>query len=196
MLTVGITGGIGSGKSVVCRIFKSLGIAVYDADETAKRIMQNNESVKQQLKVALGNVYDDNGQLNRKKVADLIFQNNDLLTTVNNIVHPMVIADSAQWEQQVISPYSIRESAILFESGTNKGMDKIILVDAPEELRIERIAQRDQRTAEEIRLIINKQWSSDKKKELSDYIIINDDKHALLPQVLNLHQLFLSLAKF
>ncbi len=195
MLKVGITGGIGSGKSVVCRIFKLLGIPVYNADEAAKKLMQNDQSVKQQLTLALGNVYDSQGQLDRKKVAELIFHNHELLNAVNNIVHPAVIADYVEWEQQIKTPYCIRESAILFESGTNKDLDKIILVDAPEELRIERIMQRDHRTREEINLILQKQWSADKKKELSDYVIINDGQQALLPQVLNLHQHFMNVAK-
>lgn len=195
MLKAGITGGIGSGKSVVCRIFNSLGIPVYNADEAAKKLMQYDESVKQQLKIVLGDVYDESGELNRKRVAELIFQNRSLLIAINNIVHPAVIADYAEWEQQVQAPYCIREAAILFESGSNKGLDKIILVDAPEEIRVQRIMQRDHRTREEIEAIMKQQWSSEKKKELSDYVIMNDEKQALLPQVLNLHQLFMSIEK-
>ena len=194
MLRVGITGGIGSGKSVVCRIFNSLGIPVYNADDAAKNIMQQDENVKQELKTLLGNIYDDDGTLNRKKVAAHIFNNNQLLAAINSIVHPAVVADSVQWEQKVTTHYFIRESAILFESGTNNRLDKIILVEAPEELRIQRIIQRDQRTREQIQLIINQQWSTEKKKKLSDYTIINDDHHALFPQVLNLHQIFTALA--
>ncbi len=193
MLRVGITGGIGSGKSIVCRIFSSLGIPVYNADDAAKKIMQHDESVKQKLKLVLGNVYDDAGNLERKKIANLIFHNRELLTAINNIVHPAVIADSIDWEQTVTTNYFIRESAILFESGTYKNLDKIILVDAPDNLRIERTMKRDNRTMEEVLSIINQQWSAEKKKTLADYVIINDDKHALLPQVLNLHQQFITI---
>ncbi len=194
MLKIGITGGIGSGKTVVCRIFSSLGIPVYNADDAAKNIMQTDANVKQELQTVLGNVYDAEGKLDRKKVAERIFNNNELLATINSIVHPAVIADYINWEQQVETAYCIRESAILFESGTNKGLDKIILVTAPEELRIQRIMHRDKRTREQVELIIKQQWSEEKKKSLSDYVIINDDVQALLPQVVDLHQLFMTLA--
>jgi len=194
MFKVGITGGIGSGKTIVCRIFSSLDVPVYNADDAAKNIMQHDENIKQELKTLLGNVYDEEGQLNRKKVADIIFKNPTLLAAINNIVHPAVVAHAIEWEQQLNTPYFIRESAILFESGTNKNLDKIILVDAPEAIRIERVLQRDNRSREEIQSIINQQWSTDKKKELADYIIVNDNQQALLPQIVHLHQLFLALA--
>lgn len=191
MLKVGITGGIGSGKTTVCRVFQSLGVPVYNADDAAKTLMATDENVKSRLITVLGNVYEIDGNLNRKRIAELVFNDPQLLEAINNIVHPAVIADYAEWESTHFhSVYCIRESAILFESGTHKGLDKIILVSAPERLRLQRIIARDQRTEEQIKSIMRQQWSDDEKHKLSDHVIVNDDVLAVLPQVLNLHQLF------
>jgi dephospho-CoA kinase len=189
MLKIGITGGIGSGKSTVCRIFEQKKIPVYNADLAAKRIMNDNETVKRLLTEVFGNIYI-NDQLDRNKLSSIIFNSENALEKVNAIVHPAVIEDYKKWETMLQAPYLLRESAILFESGTDKGLDYIIVVTAPETLRIKRITERDGKSEQDVNKIIASQMSEEEKKTRADYIIINDGLKPLLPQVWKLHDQF------
>lgn len=192
MKKIGVTGGIGSGKSMVCHLFSLNGIPVYSADDAAKRLMQYHEPLKQELIANFGNIYNEQGELLRQVLAEKVFNNPVELQKVNSIVHPFVIADYNDWENSKTSPYIIRESAILFESGTNKGLDSVVTVTAPVELRIARTMMRDGRSREQIISIIEKQTSDEFKVAKSDYTIVNDDKQAVLPQVWKLHSIFVN----
>lgn len=194
MLKVGITGGIGSGKSVVCKIFSSMGIPVYDADKEARELADKDEAIKAKIKKGFGaNFYDASGKLDRKKMALEVFNNKAALEKLNSIVHPAVIKHSEEWiKRQKDISYVIREAAILFESGTYKGLDKIITVTAPEEIRIKRVMQRDNKSRDEILSVIKNQWSDREKIKHAHFVIINDEKKMVLPQVLLIHEKLLS----
>lgn len=191
MKKVGITGGIGSGKSIVCQIFRLLGIPVYSADAHAKRLMQESPALRKALIKTFGeNVYKTDGALDRQYLAGIVFHDAAKLDQLNQLVHPAVVEDYAQWVLQFPNaPYTLREAAILYESGTWKDLDAVLLVDAPEELRIKRVMTRDGRKEAEIRAIISRQWTSEKKKEYANYIIENDETHMVIPRVLEIHQL-------
>lgn len=193
MRKIGITGGIGSGKSIVCDIFSTLGIKVYNADDRAKAIMETNIRVKNELIKAFGErIYGDCG-LNRKLLAEMVFQAPDKLETVNAIVHPVVFEDYQQWAAKHNHEiYTIKEAAILFESGANKDLDKTILVYSDTETRIRRVMLRDNVGKEKVLERIQNQMSDDEKLKLSNYVIYNDNNHSLIKQVLLLHQLFIS----
>jgi dephospho-CoA kinase len=190
MIKVGITGGIGSGKSVVCRIFSLLGAPVYNADESAKRLMETDENVKRKLTEAFGNIYNKDGLPDRKKIGDIVFKDPEKLQLINSIIHPFVLEDYAGWEKKQEAAYVIKESAILFESGTDKALDHIVTVSAPEEKRRHRIIRRDNRSEEQVNEIIRRQLPEEEKIKRSDFTIVNDDATALLPQVWKLHDLF------
>ncbi|MBS1771925.1 MAG: dephospho-CoA kinase [Bacteroidetes bacterium] len=194
MLKVGITGGIGSGKSVVCQVFKTLGIPVFNADEAARHLMENDAQVITAIKKLFGeNIYAGNVP-NREKIAQLVFNDASLLQKLNDIVHPAVAAFGHQWMQQQQSPYIIKEAAIFFESGTNKEMDVMIGVYAPVEVRIQRAISRDNISAEKVQSRIANQMSDEEKMKLCDYVITNDGNAAILPQIMALHQTLLSKA--
>jgi dephospho-CoA kinase len=191
MKKVGITGGIGSGKSIVCNIFRLLGIPVYPADAHAKRLMEESPDLRASLVKAFGEkTYKSDNSLDRQYMAGIVFNDVEKLEQLNQLVHPAVVEDYARWVQQFPeAPYTIREAAILFESGTWKDLDAILLVDAPEEMRIKRVMSRDGRKEAEVRAIISRQWTSEKKKEYANYIIENDEAHMVIPRVLEIHQL-------
>ena len=195
MLKVGITGGIGSGKSVVCKIFSSLGIPIYDADNAAKELVETNAKIKADIKKEFGSdLYNALGKLDRKKMAAKVFNNKTALEKLNSIIHPAVIKHSEVWAKKHNDAlYIIREAAILFESGTYKGLDKIIVVTAPEELRIKRVMERDKKSKEEILAIIKNQSSDKEKIKRSDFAITNDERKLVLPQVLSIHEKLLSI---
>jgi len=192
MLKIGITGGIGSGKSIVCEIFRQLGVPIYNADYEAKLLINNNLEIKRKLTDSFGfDIYTETGILNRPLLANIIFNDKQALKTVNSIVHPAVKQHFVSWaEQNKCAPYIIKEAAILFESGSYKQLDKIITVFAGEELRIQRVLQRDAGTREAVLARISKQMSEEEKINLANYIIYNDDNQLVIPQVLKLHQLF------
>lgn len=193
MIRAGITGGIGSGKTIVCSIFNKLGIPIYNADDAAKKLMQQNDSLKNKLISTFGNSIYKEGLLNKKWLSEIVFNDPMQLDKLNKIVHPAVIADFQEWEsEQKNVSYTIREAAILFESGTAVGLDHVILVDAPTEIRIKRIQKRDMRSIDEINNIMNNQWSSEKKRALADSVIENDDQHLLIPQILFIHHKLLN----
>ncbi|WP_437921768.1 dephospho-CoA kinase [Sphingobacterium sp. LRF_L2] len=191
-LKIGITGGIGSGKSYIGRIFKALGVPFYDADAEAKKLMNDSPMIREALIEAFGQeVYEEDNNLNRSYLSALVFKDKEKLALLNSIVHPAVIQHAVDWADQQHYPYSLKEAALLFESGSFRNLDFTILVTAPESLRIQRVMQRDGVGAEEVQARISKQMSEDEKVKLADFVIINDDYTALLPQVLDLHHQFL-----
>lgn len=191
MIKVGITGGIGSGKSIVSEIFSRLGIPVYNADTRAKFLMQNSAKIKQQLQGKFGPEVFINNQLNRKFLADIIFHEQEALSFVNSVVHPEVAADFQHWSENYSKmPYTIEEAALLFESGAFQKMDHIIMVYAPLSIRLKRVMDRDRATREQVISRMENQMSEEEKIKRSRYIIYNDEKNSVLEQVLTLHSLF------
>jgi len=194
MLTVGITGGIGSGKSTICRIFEVMEVPVFYADAEARRLQNEDPNVRSSMISLFGNeVYNDDG-LNRKFVAELVFNNKLLLDQLNKIIHPATLIAFEKWKQNYSSNhYVIKEAAILFESKSNIGLDKIIVVSAPEELRIERIIKRDNISREQIISRMNNQLTEEERIAKADFVIVNDEKSAIIPQVLAVHEKLLAL---
>ncbi len=185
MLKVGITGGIGSGKTTVCKIFELLGIPVYYADDRAKLLMTENEDVVREVKKAFGQeAYFEDGTLNRSYLSSIVFKDEDQLKRLNAIVHPAVYLDGETWHNaQENVPFTLKEAALFFENGSNLLMDKMICVTAPEALRIERVVKRDKSTEAAVRARMDKQLPESVKVEGSDYIINNDGSKSLLIQV-------------
>jgi len=195
ILKVGITGGIGSGKTTVCKIFEQLGIPIYYADDRAKRLMVNDLKVVSALKTLFGEkTYHEDGRLNRQHLANLVFKDKALLEKLNGIVHPAVHKDGIQWNKlQNNVPYTLKEAALLFEAGSYKALDKVITVYAPKEIRLERVIKRDQTTREAVLARMDKQMEDKKKVHLADFVIFNDGKKPLIPQIYRLHQRLLKL---
>jgi dephospho-CoA kinase len=193
-LRVGITGGMGSGKSTVSEIFKTLGIPVYKADDAAKRLMNEDETVKTALIKYFGEQVYLDGKLNRQYLAEQVFNNKEKLSFLNSVVHPATINDGQRWMQKQSGAYAIKEAAIIFESGSQRYLDYIIGVYAPVTLRIFRSKKRDNLTQEEVKARINKQMDDAIKMKLCDIVIINDEQQALLPQVLKLHEALLKMS--
>jgi dephospho-CoA kinase len=191
-LKIGVTGGIGAGKSVVCRIFKVLGAPVYDADIQARWLMNHNKLLKSQLRELLGqDAYLEDGMLNRPLLSKLVFSQPDLLQKVNDLVHPAVGGDFADWLSRQNNPYVVKEAALLFESGSYKALDFLITVTAPVELRIARVLHRDpQRSREQILEIIGRQWPEEEKIKRSHAVVANDETRLMVPEILALHQRF------
>lgn len=195
MLRIGITGGMGSGKTTVCHIFETLGVPVYYADGRGKFLLQNDDAVKQKVRSVFGNnIYGEKGEFDRAAMAAMVFKDTEKLHALEAIVHPAVQLDFEEWARAQKGKYIIKEAALLFESGSYKALDKIIMVFAPLEIRVKRITERDRSTRESVMERIEKQWPDDKKKELADYTIINDEVTPILPQALHLHQLLSGLA--
>lgn len=192
-LQIGITGGIGSGKSVVCRIFEALGVPFYSADERAKWLLNHDDKLKKTVEALLGkDAYLADGGYNRRWVAQEVFSKPALLQQLNAVVHPRVGEDTEAWvKKHKKAPYLVKEAAIMARAGQNNSLDKIIVVEAPVELRVARVLQRDsQRSEAEIRDIIARQISDDERLKLADYVVKNDESQLLLPQVWELHQVF------
>lgn len=195
MLEIGITGGIGAGKSTVCRIFQVMGASVYEADNAAKRLMQKDVSLRRQIVELVGTAaYDESGMLNNKYIASVVFNNQTLLEQLNALVHPAVAKDYATWiavQRQKGMPYVLKESALIFEIGGEKKLDAVILVTASEATRIRRILQRDKhRSEEQIRAIMKKQLPDEEKEKKTPYIIRNEDHLPFLEKITEFHQLF------
>lgn len=185
---IGLTGGIGSGKTTVAKMFQDLGVPVYIADEEAKKLNDTSKTIIKGLKKLLGGtIYSADGKLNRKKMASMIFNDAELLAKVNNLIHPEVAKHFEKWTALQTVPYVLKEAAILFESGSNKNCDKVILVTAPEEIRIKRVMNRDKVSREEVLSRMKNQWSEEKKRKLSDFIIENTDIAHTYSQVETLH---------
>ncbi|WP_104382507.1 dephospho-CoA kinase [Sphingobacterium sp. HMA12] len=190
-LKIGITGGIGSGKTFICKLFEALGIPVYNADEEAKRLMNADARIKERLIEKFGEATYKEGQLDRAFLANMVFSDKDKLTLLNRIVHPIVIQEAKDWAERQTTRYSLKEAALLFESGSYKELDYTILVTAPMDIRIQRVIERDGVTEQQVRERINKQLSDEEKLQLADFVIVNDGITPLLPQVWTLHQKFL-----
>lgn len=195
MLKIGLTGGLGSGKSTVARIFEVLGIPVYYADAASKRLMNENDNVKSAVQNAFGNEVYPGGILDRKYLAEVVFADEKKLDLLNSIVHPATLSDADEWMSRQTSDYSIKEAALIFESGSHQALDYVIGVKAPLPLRLQRAMKRDNITAEDAMARINRQISEEIKMRLCDFIIVNDEEHMITPQVLELHQKLLLMAK-
>lgn len=194
---VGITGGIGAGKSIVSNIFKSLGVPVYDADYRAKWLMTNSENLKPSIEMLFGEESYQDGKLNRKHVAALAFYKPALLSKLNVLVHPKVEQDFNEWVNENFShPYVMKEAALLFETTSYTRLDKVILVLAPKDVRLKRVFSRDtHRSKDEIKAIMDKQLPDKEKKEKADIILSNNETTLLIPQLLKLHEQFLALSR-
>lgn len=191
MLRIGLTGGIGSGKSIVARIFEVLGVPVYNADDEAKRLMTEDAALRDLIISSFGHESYTNGVLNRKYLSAQVFNNKEKLNQLNSLVHPVTLRDAAEWMKKQKAPYVIKEAALIFESGSQKMLDYIIGVKAPLALRIERTMKRDNVTSHEVKARIDLQMDEEEKLRLCDYVIVNDEKQMLIPQVLALHEKFL-----
>ncbi|MEL7004092.1 MAG: dephospho-CoA kinase [Bacteroidota bacterium] len=187
---IGVTGGIGSGKSLVCSIFSHLGVPVYDSDSRAKWLMNSDTVIHKELIERFGQEsFTADGKLNRSYIAGKVFNNENNLQDLNQIVHPRVAIDFDKWcqEHQKVS-FIIKEAALMFESGVYRALDKVINVSAPTNIRIERVLKRDTfRSKEEVLSIIDKQMSEEERLERSDEVVYNDDKTMVIPQILKLY---------
>lgn len=194
MKKIGITGGIGSGKTTVCEIFKLLGVPVFHADAEAKKLQDNNLIIREQLINLFGKtIYSHDGKLVRKKLAELIFNDSTALANVNSIIHPAVRLSFQRWtDQHGDSSYVLYEAAVLLESGYSSDFDRNILVLADEKVRIERVIRRDHISEVLVRQRINNQMPDDQKIKMVDYLIENNNKKLLFPQILELNKLIIS----
>ncbi len=189
-MLIGITGGIGSGKSTVAKIFNILGIPVYSADDRAKWLMANDSDLKGQIISNFGEEsYFEDGSLNRNYLASQVFNDEEKVSIINSLVHPAVKKDFEKWASKQNSPYVLKEAALLFETGSYKDLDKVINVSAPLKIRINRILLRDpQRSENQINDIINKQLPDEEKNLKADFVIKNSDNRLLIPQVMEIHR--------
>lgn len=194
MLKVGITGGIGSGKTTVCQVFHTLGIPVFYADEAARQLMETDPVLVRHITSLFGPEAYTAGRLNRPHIASVAFQQPDKLQQLNAITHPATIQYAQNWMEKQEAPYVIKEAAIFFESGSYTDMDVMIGVYAPEQVRLQRAMKRDGATREKITARMAQQMNEEEKMKRCDYVIINDDHQAIIPQVLRLHQLLLQQA--
>lgn len=187
MFKVGITGGIGSGKSIVCKIFECLGIPLFSSDIEGRRLLTDDLATIHKIVEKFGNEIFTNGKIDRKKMGELVFNDKEKLEILNSIIHPEVRRSFNNWAEIQKTPYVINEAAILFETGAYKQLDYMILVTAPETLRISRIKERDGLDEATIKDRIKNQWSDEEKMKLTDVVIINDDNTMLIPQVIEIH---------
>ena len=190
-LQVGITGGIGSGKSLICKVFQLLGVPVYDADSRARSLMSQDEELRQSITSVFGpGAYSRGGDLDRAYLASIAFSDETVLQRLNQLVHPKVGEDYTQWvSSHSDEAYLIKEAALLFESGSWKQLDFVVNIMVPEAMRIKRVLSRDpDRSEEQIRAIMDKQWSDQKRQSLAHTNIRNDETILLLPQLLSWHQ--------
>ncbi|MCB9263295.1 MAG: dephospho-CoA kinase [Flavobacteriales bacterium] len=198
-LKIGITGGIGSGKSTVCNIFSHLGIPVYNADNRAKQLMHEDETLKKNIRLAFGwDAYNKEGELDRAYLSKLVFNNPAQLKILNQIVHPAVFNDYENWskkQEEAGHPYSIKEAALLIEAQSYKNLDKLIVVTSPIDVRLDRITKRDNLRREEVLKRIENQLSDKERLKHADFVIKNSSSFSLIKQVLKLHALFLEEVK-
>jgi dephospho-CoA kinase len=192
-LQVGVTGGIGSGKSLICRIFGILGAPVYDADSHAKELMTTDGILITQIKKEFGELsFVNDGSLNRSYLSKEVFSDSQKLEKLNKLVHPRVAVDYETWvKENYEASYVVKEAALLIEAKSYLSLDKLIVVSAPEKIRVKRVLERDKhRTEKQVYEVIGNQMSEDEKRKLADHIIVNDESELVITQVLKLHQLF------
>ncbi len=190
MLKVGVTGGIGSGKSMVCRIFEIIGTPVYNADQRAKELQEESKDVKDQIEQRFGaSIYDKVGCLRKKRLADIVFNDEEALQDLNAIVHPAVAEDFKGWIKNYSEKsYIVKEAALIFEAGSDRQLDKVITVSAPRSLRIHRIKKRDEVSEQAVKNRMKRQWPSTYKEKKADFVIYNDEKQSVIRQVWQIHQ--------
>jgi dephospho-CoA kinase len=190
-LKIGLTGGIGSGKTTVAKIFEVLNVPVYYADAASKRLYQTDAALISSLKTHFGEDIYNGNVLNRERLAQAVFADGEKLALLNRLVHPPTIKDAEAWMARQTAPYLIKEAALLFESGSVRELDYVIGVSAPQHLRIQRAMERDSTTREAVLARMERQLDDTIKMKLCDFVIQNDEQQPVLPQVLHLHQLFL-----
>ena len=193
MIKIGLTGGIGSGKSTVASIFKQLGVSIYFSDTRAKFLMASDSKVIAKIVDSFGSESYVNGQLNKTYISKKVFSDSRALKTLNSIVHPAVKNDFNLWCTTQNGPYIIKEAAILFESKSNIGLDKVILVSSPKDLKLSRVLKRDQTDKKSVLERMDAQWKDSEKRLLADYEIRNDEEKSLIEQVNFLHKCFCAL---
>lgn len=194
MLLVGLTGGIGSGKSTVAKIFEVLGIPVYYADDAAKELMNTDEDLIRSIKKIFGEESYINGTLNRNYLASTVFNNSGRLELLNSLVHPATIRDADRWMKAQKTSYVIKEAALIFEAGAAGNLDYVIGVYAPNNLRIKRVMDRDGISREDVIKRMNRQIDEQIKMKLCDFIVTNDEQNLVTPQVLALHEKLMALS--
>ena len=197
MLKIGITGGIGSGKTTVCKVFETLGIPVFYADQMAKQLMVTDVNLIAAVKNAFGEQsYSINGVLNHKHLADIVFNDKNALKQLNALVHPAVFSAFATWAKKasLSAPYVLKEAALLFESGSYTTCDHTVLVTSPLSVKLSRVTKRDLVSEKEVMLRMDKQFTDEQKIKLANFIIHNTEDHSIILQVLALHQQFLALS--
>ncbi len=195
MLKVGVTGGIGSGKSTACLIFEKLGVPIYNSDNRAKELMTESDSLVLAIKEAFGEKVYSGKELNRPVLASIVFADKKKLELLNSLVHPAVGEDYVNWLRQYKEEkYTIKEAALLFEAGIYKTLDKVILVTCPVEERVNRVMKRDKADRDSVLQRINNQWPEEEKLKLTDFVLNNDGETLLIPQVLKIHKELISLA--
>ncbi len=192
---LGVTGGIGSGKTTVCRVFRVLGIPVFVADTVARDLMDSEPDIRASINLIIGKDLYANGTLDRKELARVIFNRPDLLRKVNSTVHPAVLRRFDLWAAASESPYVIMEAAILFEAGADTLVDRVVTISAPVEERISRVMGRNELTREEVIRRINNQLEDEKREEQSYYVINNSDNEMIIPEILKIHEDMLRLAE-
>src|SRR5688572_7077500 len=193
VLSIGLTGGIGSGKTTVAHVFETLGIPVYYADSEAKRIMNEDKDLKEAIFKNFGNASYKNGVLDRAYLSAIVFNDSYKLDLLNSLVHPATIQDANLWMKNQISPYVIKEAALLFESGAAEHLDYVIGVYAPADIRINRVMERDGLGYEDVLKRMKNQVDEEIKMKLCDFVITNDEQQPVIPQVLKLHEHFIAL---
>jgi dephospho-CoA kinase len=194
MLRIGLTGGIGSGKTTVAQIFEMLGIPVFYADEEAKKIYEENKDLKNLVINYFGEESYSAGKLNRSFIASIVFNDKEKLNLLNSLIHPATMKQGEVWMNKQTSPYAIHEAALIFEAKVNSRLDYVIGVSAPEELRIERAMKRNNASHPDVSKRIGLQMNEDEKMKLCDFVLINDEQQLLIPQVLALHDKLIALA--
>jgi len=191
MKKIGITGGIGAGKSLICQVFKLLGIPNYSADQRAKWLQSNDAELKAKISFHFGkDAYSENGDLNREYLSNEVFGDDEKLNLLNSLVHPAVAEDFKNWcSEHSDKPYVLKEAALLFETGSYKQLDATINVHASQEIRLKRTLERDpKRTQESVLSIMKKQFSDEERMELADFVIYNDESKSVIKQVMELHE--------
>lgn len=191
MLKIGLTGGIGSGKTTVAKVFEKLSVPVFYADLEAKKCMQSDAGLIKQLKATFGNDIYVDSKLQKDRLANIIFNNDSALQTINELVHPSVQRVFEEWCSTQNASYILKEAAILFESSSDKELDQVICVSAPDNLRQQRVMQRDGFTEYQVLERMSKQWDQTRKIKLAHFHIVNDEKQLLIPQVIQVHSLLL-----